>query len=382
LASNGSRSSPTAGRRVVVFGSYAPSLFNFRGPLIAEMVRRGHEVFALAPEIDEDSARKVRSLGATPIEVPLGRTSLNPFAGAVTLREVRAAFRRLKPDVVIAYTIKPILIGGAACKAEKVRTFVPLVTGLGYAFTGGREAKRRVSRFLGTTLYRRAFRTSKLAIFQNPDDLADFRRLRLLPPRLPTGLVNGSGVDMERFARVPLPEGPSFLMIARFLKDKGIREFGAAAARLKREFPAVRISLVGWIDTSPDSIGQADLDRLIADGIEYLGEQKDVRPAIAAHSVYVLPSYREGTPRSVLEAMSMGRPVITSDAPGCRQTVVEGENGFLVPVKDADALYRAMRRFVEEPALIAPMGEAAHRIVADRFDVHKVNETLLGHIGL
>ena len=184
------------------------------------------------------------------------------------------------------------------------------------------------------------------------------------------------------FEPKPVPEEVSFLMIARFLRDKGIREFGAAAARLKAEFPKVRIALAGWLDESPDSISREELDSILASGVEDLGKLTDVRPAIAASSVYVLPSYREGTPRTVLEAMAIGRAVVTTDAPGCRGTVVEGENGFLVPVGDADALYAAMRKFLEAPGLARTMGEASLRLVREKYDVNKVNATILERTGL
>lgn len=369
-------------QRVVVLGSYPSSLINFRGPLIAELVARGHRVFALAPDIDEDIASRVRALGAEPVSIRLGRTSLNPFGAIATLRDLVATFRSLAPDIVFAYTIKPIILGAAAARAARVPRFVCLVTGLGYAFTGGREPKRLFSRIVGKRMYKRAFGRAFLAVFQNPDDLGEFRRLGLLPPSLRTALINGSGVDVEHFAPAPLPAGASFLLIARLLKDKGIREFAKAAARLKAERPDVRISLVGFFDISPDGISKADLDGLIAAGVDYLGPQTDVRPAIRGHSVYVLPSYREGTPRSVLEAMAMGRPVITTDAPGCRETVTAGVNGLLVPVKDWEALYGAMLSFVEEPASIAPMGAASRRIAEEKFDVRKVNAALLAEAGL
>lgn len=369
-------------QKVVVLGSLALSLINFRGPLIAELVARGHRVWGLAPDIDEGIAAQVRALGAEPVSIRLGRTSLNPFGAMATLRDLTRVLRTIGPDTVFAYTIKPITLGAAAARAAGVPRFVCLVTGLGYAFTGGREPKRLLSRFVGKRLYRRAFGGAFLAAFQNPDDLGEFRRLGLLPPGLRTLLVNGSGVDVDHFAPAPLPAAPSFLMIARLLKDKGVREFAEAAARLKAERPEVKISVVGFLDTSPDGIGQAGLDRLIAAGVDYRGLQLDVRGAIAEHSVYVLPSYREGTPRSVLEAMAMGRPVITTDAPGCRETVTDGLNGFLVPVKNSDALYRAMRRFVDEPGLIAPMGAASRRIAEEKYDVRKVNAALLGAAGL
>jgi glycosyltransferase involved in cell wall biosynthesis len=371
-----------AAQRVVVLGSLPASLINFRGPLIAELVARGHRVFALAPAIDEDIAAQVRALGAEPVSIRLGRTSLNPFGALATLRDLARTFRTIAPDTIIAYTIKPIVLGAVAARTARVPRFVGLVTGLGYAFTAGREPKRLLSRAVGKRMYRRAFARASLAIFQNPDDLGEFRRLRLLPPSLPTALINGSGVDIGHFSPVPLPAGASFLLIARLLRDKGIIEFGRAAAQLKAERPDVRISLVGFLDTSPNGIGRADLDAMVAAGIDYLGPQTDVRPAIGAHSVYVLPSYREGTPRSVLEAMAMGRPAITTDAPGCRETVTDGVNGFLVPAGDWEALYRARRRFVDDPASIAPMGAESRRIAEEKYDVRKVNAALLAAAGL
>jgi glycosyltransferase involved in cell wall biosynthesis len=372
-----------APQRVVLLGSFAPSLINFRGPLIAAMVARGHRVFALAPGIDAATSEQLRALGAEPRSVELARTSLNPLGILASKRALSRTFRELRPDLVIAYTIKPVVLGAGAARSAGVERFVPMVTGLGYAFTGGAEPKRIVSRIAASLMYRRAFARSAVALFQNPDDLADFRRLRLLPSDLPTALINGSGVDTKRFAPAPMPDGPpSFLMIGRLLGDKGVREYGAAAARLKREHPQVRISLAGWIDPSPDALSQAELDSLIAGGVEYLGRLDDVRPAIAAHSVYVLPSYREGTPRSVLEAMATGRAIVTTDAPGCRQTVIEGDNGLLVPPRDADALYRAMLRFVEDPGLARRFGPASRRIAEERFDVDSVNEEILRLTGL
>jgi glycosyltransferase involved in cell wall biosynthesis len=202
---------------------------------------------------------------------------------------------------------------------------------------------------MASALYRLALGKADKVLFQNPDDLATFRSLRLLPGRVPTAIINGSGIDIDHFRPAPLPVEPSFLMIARLLGDKGIREFAAAAAGVKKRYPAVPVRLVGFLDQTPDSISQSELDAIIASGVEFLGKMDDVRPAIAGCSVYVLPSYREGTPRSVLEAMAMGRAIITTDAPGCRETVVDGQNGCLVPVKNSEALEAAMVRFIENP---------------------------------
>lgn len=371
-----------APRKVLIVGSFAPSLIRFRGPLIAAMIERGHSVVAAAPKIDPATADALRDLGAEVREIPLRNVSLNPLALLRSLRAVRALIREERADVVLAYTIKPVIVAALAGRAESVERIVALITGAGYAFTGGREAKRLVSRAAATLLYRIALKRSDVIIFQNRDDEQLFRSLRLVARGRETHIVNGSGVDLEHFSPAPLPDRLSFLMIARLLKDKGIREFAAAAKRLKAEHPEVPIALVGPFDPSPDSLGQEELDELIRCGIDYKGPLEDVRPAIAECSVYVLPSYREGTPRSVLEAMAMGRAIVTTDAPGCRETVREGENGFLVRPRDADSLYAAMMRFVDEPGLAARMGPPSRKLAEAKYDVRQVNANLLRYAGL
>jgi glycosyltransferase involved in cell wall biosynthesis len=371
-----------SGKTILILGSFAPSLVHFRGALIAAMVERGHRVVAAAPAMSADVAKKLQVLGAEPRELKLVNASLNPLEMLQSLQEVRSIIREVRPDVLIAYTIKPVILGALAGKTERVPRIVSLITGVGYAFTGGREPKRLVSRVIATPLYRLALSRSDTVIFQNRDDEALFRNLRLLPGHRPAHIVNGSGIDLDHFQPVPLPERPSFLMIARLLKDKGIREFAAAAKRLKADHPDVPIALVGYLDPSPDSLTQAELDDLIAHGIDYKGALDDVRPAIAEASIYVLPSYREGTPRSVLEAMAMGRAVVTTDAPGCRETVENGVNGVLVPPRDAETLYEAMMRFVREPELAAVMGPKSRQLAEAKYDVHKVNAEMLRLAGL
>jgi glycosyltransferase involved in cell wall biosynthesis len=295
---------------------------------------------------------------------------------------LRAIVQDERPEVIIAYTIKPVILSVLVGRAERVPRIVALITGLGFAFTGGREPKRLLSRAVASVLYRLALPKADIVLFQNPDDQALFRELGLLRANTKTALINGSGIDVDHFSTVPAPVEPAFLMISRLLGDKGIREFQAAAIRLKAEHPEARIMLVGYLDPSPDSLSQAELDGMIASGIEFLGRLEDVRPAIAECSVYVLPSYREGTPRSVLEAMAMGRAIITTDAPGCRETVTHEVNGLLVPPRDAEALYQAMLRFVREPDLAARMGPESRRIAEEKYDVRKVNADLLRHAGL
>ena len=370
-------------RRVMLLGSYAPSLVNFRGPLIAALRERGHEVLAAAPDMGEATSSALRSLGAEPLSLRLSNASLNPLSMLRSLTELRRLLRRRRPDVLISYTIKPVILGAFAARAAGIATIVSLITGLGFAFTGeGGDLKRRLARWAAARLYRAALRRSDLTLFQNRDDEALFRELGLLAPGARTEIVDGSGVDTSHFAPSRPPAGVSFLMIARLLRDKGIREFAEAAKRLRREHPEVPVALVGYLDPSPDSLTRAELDELVELGITFHGKLDDVRPALADCSVYVLPSYREGTPRSVLEAMATGRAVITTDAPGCRETVIDGVNGLLVPPRDPDGLYAAMLRFLVEPGLAAAMGEQSRRIAETRYDARKVSADMLRHIGL
>lgn len=371
-----------SGKKVLVVGSYAPSLITFRGPLIRDIIRCGHSVVAAAPAMDEETANALREMGAEPRQIAISNVSLNPAALLGSVRRMRALIRETRPDVLLAYTIKPVIVGALAGRSERVPRIVSLITGAGYAFTGGQELKRRVSRAAASVLYRLALKRSDVMIFQNPDDERLFRDLGLVGSDRETQIVNGSGVDLDHFGCAPLPGQIAFLMIARLLKDKGIREFSEAAKRLKAAHPEVPITLVGDLDPSPDSLSRKDLDDLVRSGVDYRGYLADVRPAIAACSVYVLPSYREGTPRSVLEAMAMGRPIVTTDAPGCRETVVDGQNGFLVRPRDSNSLLRAMMRFVENPSIAAPMGEASRRLAEAKFDVRDVNANLLRYAGL
>jgi glycosyltransferase involved in cell wall biosynthesis len=369
-------------KRLMIFGSHARSLVNFRGPLIFSLAKCGYEIVAVAPDIDKETADALNQLGAKSREIPLQNVSINPLALLRSLRATRMLVRQERPDVLLAYTITPIIVAALVGHAERVSKVISLITGAGYAFTSGREPTRLISRAAASLLYRLALKRSHVIVFQNPDDEALFRRLHLVSRDQTTHIVNGSGVDLDHFYLAPLPKRTAFLMIARLLKDKGIREFADAAKRLKVKHPEIPILLVGDLDPSPDSLSREELDELVRSGIDYKGYLTDVRPMIATASVYVLPSYREGTPRSVLEAMAMGRAIITTDAPGCRETVRNEENGLLVPPRNADSLYQAMLRFVDEPGLAAAMGPASRKLAEEKYDVHQVNANLFRAAGL
>jgi glycosyltransferase involved in cell wall biosynthesis len=340
-------------------------------------VAAGHRVVAAAPFAGEAEAEAVAALGADPRTVALERHSMGPLANLAYAAAVRRLIDEVRPDVFLAYTAKPVVWGAPAARAAGVPVVAALITGLGYAFTEGAELKRRVAKAVLGALYRRALGKCDQVIFQNPDDLATFRALGIVGQKTPTAVVNGSGIDLARFSPTPAPDEPSFLMIARLLRDKGVREYAAASLALKKRHPAVCFRLAGYLDPSPDSITRAELDGWVAGGLEFLGELADVRPALSAASCYVLPSYREGTPRTVLEAMAMGRAIITTDAPGCRETVVEGENGFLVPPREIKGLELAMERMIKGSVERQAMGRASRALAERKYDVRAVNREMM-----
>ncbi len=369
--------------KVAVLGGYAPSLPHFRGPMIRAMVQAGHEVVAMAPGHDPVIVEKLAALGATYREVPLGRTGMNPLEDLKSIQALTATFREVRPDLLLSYTIKPVIYGSIAAARAGVPRRHAMITGLGSALMGEGFKMRCISA-ITRFLYRRGMARNQGVFFQNPDDRAFFEGQGLLPADIAITLINGSGVDLAHFTPAPLPEGPAtFLLVARLTRDKGLLEFVEAARLVKAKHPEVRCQVLGMLDTNPTAISKAEVDAWQSEGvIEYLGTTKDVRPFLAAAHAMVLPSYGEGTPRSVLEAMATGRAIVTTTAPGCKETVVPGENGFLVPVKAPAALAAAMLSLIEDKGLLRTMGEASLRMARDKYDVHKVNAVILGALGL
>ena len=378
--------------RFLIIASYPGSILKFRGALIKALQNKGFEIHIAAPGFDNhpEDITALENLGYTLHDIPLQRTGTNPLKDAAALSSLSLLIKRIKPSHVMGYTIKPVIYGTLAAWVTKVPNRYALITGLGYAFQQVEETGRRSKlQKLIHALYKQALSKTSKVFFQNPDDLNLFKQLKLISPDTPTAVVNGSGVDVSEYDVAPLPIEDNnipelrFLLIARLLGDKGVREYAQAAKRIKAKYPQTQFDLVGWIDDNPDSIEQQELDNWIKDGtIKFWGKLADVKPAIAASSIYVLPSYREGTPRTVLEAMAMGRPIITTDAPGCRETVIDGYNGYLVPVKAVEELAAAMEHFIVNPELIIEMGKASRQLVEEKFDVHAVNQSMLEEMGL
>lgn len=376
-------------KTVLVVAGLADSLINFRGPLLQEMVGGGHRVVACADESDPlsgmttDVPKVLKEYGVEFRPIRMSRTGVNPKQDLQTYNDLKSIIREVRPDVAFSYTMKAVVWTSLASSALKTPHRVALINGLGLGVRPT-EGKPSLTAKIGRRLYQFALRRNTRVIFQNSDDRDLHFDEGILPAGFPVTVCNGSGVDLSSFdVAEPLLKPFTILCIARLLTDKGVREFVGASRILKRKYPEMRAVLVGPFDKHPFAIAEEEVNGWVSEGIiEYPGATKDVRPFIRDCSVYVLPSYREGTPRTVLEAMALGRPIVTTDAPGCRQTTETGVNGFLVPVRDEQATADAIEKFILDPSLIASMGHASRRIVEEKYDVKKVNDVVLQALGL
>ena len=342
----------------------------------------GHRVTAMAGAADPKAVAAIEALGAEFKPFPIARAGLNPLNEMRTLYALRHAFQEIKPDIVLAYTIKPVIWSGLALSGLRDVSYFALITGLGFSFDG-RTIPRRMLRVIASALYRLSLRRATRVVFQNKDN-RNFAVMNNLAPLGKCFVVDGSGVDTSWFQLADLPSGPPvFLLIARLLADKGLREYVIAAALVKSKYPEVVFQILGPTDPSPNAIPIDEVNSWNKNGnIHYLGSAEDVRPFIAKCHVYVLPSYHEGMPRTVLEAMAMGRPILTTDTPGCRETVILGENGHLIPPADADALASKLIWFLENRDQWIQMGRASRRIAEERFDVRLINLQMMKIMGL
>ena len=366
-------------KKIIIVAPISKSLINFRGDLIQEMKNKGYNVITASPALSEEYSNIFKQQKIVNIPVNFQRNKLNPLYDFFTLIRLFKIFWEQSPDIILSYTIKPVIWGGLVAKFFKT-DFYALITGTGFVFYGV-SFKRKLLRNFVSFLYRLALKKSKGVIFQNIDDLNLFVDKGIVP-RSKTHLVNGSGVDVEKFNVATFPKGSiNFLCIARLKGDKGLREYATAAKIVKNKFPTVIFNLVATEETSPDAISLDEVSSW-SDYINYKGTTTDVRPLIKDAHVFILPSYHEGLPRSTLEAMSMGRAVITTDASGCKETVKNGNNGFIVPIASIDMLVEKMIWFIEHSEQIEPMGIESRRMVVEKFDVHKVNVKMLDIMGL
>jgi len=368
--------------RIAIIGTTASSIIGFRGDLIGALSERGCKVFALAVDYTPDDKDLVRSLGAEPVDFTLRRTALNPVLDIKDMLRLSRLIKSISPDIVFSYFAKPVIYGTLAAVLAKVPKRVGMLEGLGYAFTDQPVKlpfKTRFIRWVQVFLYKIAFLFLDRVVFLNKDDPLDLVVKYKIKVRK-VDVLGGIGLNLERYPFTPPPKGAvSFIFVGRLLAEKGIREFLAAADIVKSRYPLTRFVVLGGIDKeNPGAISEASLKELVRkDTIVYPGHVEDVTAWLAESSVFVLPSYREGFPRSTQEAMAIGRAVITTDAPGCRETVEDGVNGYLVPRWSSGALAKKMFQFIEKPELIDAMGQESYRMARTNFDAEVVNRKML-----
>lgn len=358
----------------------SPGLVIFRKDFIEYLVSQGHEVYAFAIDFTDDSREKVKSLGAIPIDYQLNKTGLNPFTDLRDTWHLSKQLKAIRADVVFSFFVKPSVYGTLAARLAGVPRRIAMLEGLGYIHTpsqNGFSFKKRILQLAHGLLCSVGYAFADKVLFLNPDDPKDLSSKSLLSKNK-LHVLGPIGLDLSTYPYRPvnLDQPTRFIFIARLLAEKGIFEYLDAARLVKQQYPNAEFVVLGGLDPdNPAALSKQQLDEVIAENIIiFPGHVSNVSDWIADSHVFVLPSYyREGFPRSSQEAMAMGRAVITTDVPGCLETVIDGENGFIVPPFDANSLADKMRYLIENPKEIQRMGNESHRMAVEKFDVHKIN---------
>jgi len=351
--------------------------------LIEALVSSGVAVDVIGPDIEDPFRDEVARLGARTHGIAISRSGINPLREVATVLALARVLRRLGPDVSFAYFSKPVIYSSLAGALARVPARYALIAGLGHMFSGGGHSWRVFATAL-RRLYRISLRLNRRVFFQNPDDLRLFLETGIVK-RDAAVQVAGTGVDLAFYEfHEPVTEPVTFVLAARLIAEKGIRELAEAARILRDRGWRPRCVILGGLDDNPSALRRAELDAWVDERIvEWTGAVEDIRPWLRESSVYVLPSYyREGVPRSIQEAMALGRPIITTDAPGCRETVEPGRNGLLVPPRDAVALADAMERYLVDTDRIEAEGRESRRLAESCYDVHRINLAILEHMGI
>ena len=367
-------------KRILIVASLSQSLINFRGDFIKSLIASNFEVYALAPGHPKEFKSQLIEIGALPIEFNLNRTGLNPIKDLQSIKELKSIIKKHKIDLVFPYTVKPVIYSSIAANQCGVPV-ISLITGLGFAFTG-LTLKAQVLQRLNETLYKLSIRKNKIVVFQNRDDYQLFLDRRILRKKNKVAFVSGSGVNLNqfKFRKNKIDSNKiSFLLVSRLIKEKGIALFLNAAKVLKEKYPESEYHVIGATDKSPSSIKEEELKNLHKQGIiVYYGKQNNIPKHLYNRDVFVLPTYyREGVPRSILEALSVGLPIITTNTPGCKETVKKDYNGILIKPQNIDALINAMEYFLINSDKIEEMGINSRNYAEERFDVNIVNSDII-----
>tara|TARA_R100000935_G_C2838819_1_gene169798 strand:- start:2759 stop:3874 length:1116 start_codon:yes stop_codon:yes gene_type:complete len=371
-----------------MIGTVASSFLGFRADLIKVLLAQKHTIYAFTSEYSQDELNDIVALGAIPITYELNRGGLNPLADIKSTYALSKKIKEIAPDLVFSYFSKPVIFGTLAAKIAKVPKVIGMLEGLGYTFTEQPKAtskKTQLIKNVQVLLYKVALPQLDKIIFLNPDDPKDLLNKHSIRVK-EVEVLGGIGLNLEDYSYTNIyPSQPTFIFVARLLAEKGIHDYIAAAKIVKNKYADVKFIVLGIIDKQAlGALREIELRKITeANIVEYPGHVDNVPEWIANSSVFVLPSYyREGVPRSTQEAMAVGRAVITTDVPGCRETVVDGVNGFLVEKWNPQALADKMIYFIEYPEEIKKMGYESYKIAQDKFDADKVNKRLINMLGL
>lgn len=362
-----------------ILSSNSEYLINFRGSLIKLLSNNGYIVYALSPDFNEKRSATIKNFGAIPVNVKMSRARMNPILEILDFKFLLKQIKGLNPDVLFSYTIKPVIYGLIAGYIIKIPYRVAMIEGLGYVFSNYPNRPKKSKKILKSVvllLYKLALKYAHKVVFLNIDDISDFKRWKLISDNK-IFLLGGIGVDLLKWSySKPVLNPIRFILIARLLKEKGIFEYIDAIKRLKNKYINVEFILLGDVDKNPGSIKKEVIKSWVTEGLITWPGHVDVKPWLQKSSVFVLPSYREGVPRSTQEAMAIGRPIITTDVPGCRSTVQQGYNGYLIPPFNSKALADTMEKFIKNPELIEKMGIASRKLSELNFDIHKKDKIL------
>lgn len=367
--------------KVLLIGNQSNTIILFRENIIKCFVRNSVSVNTLTMDDNENNFKKITALGATPHKYDFSRSGMNPLSDIHNTYKLSQKIKEISPDVVLCFFPKPVIFGALAAKFAGVKNIYLLLEGLGFCFTEhshNDSYRKKWLKKVQILLYKTSLPLARKVLFLNNDDYNDLVLKHNIKIK-EAEIIGGIGVDLNDYSySEPEVKNIHFGMVSRLLVEKGVREFVEAARIVKTIHPDVKFSIAGAVDNNPGGISQVQVDHWSQEGnVEFLGQISAVKDYLRKVSVFILPSYREGVPRSTQEAMAIGRAIITTDVPGCRETVIDGCNGYLIPPWNVDSLVNAIISFIEKPESIVSMGSLSRMIAVEKFDENAASEKII-----
>lgn len=368
------------GKKILMIAPKTSTFINFRGDLIKDIKNKNYDITVIVPEKGYENF--FEEIGVKIKYINLDKNSYSIFNALSYYKDLVKIIKEESPDKVFSYTIKPVIFGSLAARKAKVKEIYSLICGLGYLFAVN-IFKVKILRNICGLAYKLALKYNSKVIFQNKDDIEEFVK-RGYVSREKCELVNGSGVNLTKFKKNKIPKNVSFIMVSRVLKEKGVIEYFEAAKRIKEKYKDVKFTYIGAIDKTSNSINLDVLKPYIDNNIvEYIPETNEVEKYIAKSSIFVLPSYyREGIPRTLIEATAMARPIITTKTPGCKETVINGKNGYFVEIKSIDDLVNKMELMIKKQDRLQDMGEESYKLCLKKFTIDIINKRMMDIMGV